>query len=463
MSKNITWEKTINKLSGVKQPRDSDAMQQIRKKISDHCNDFMLERGPNIPVPGIDVIPASSKFLDFDDLNILIDSCLDLWLTEGRYADNFTNELKRYLDIEHIALTVSGSSANLLALTALTSPYLEKKILPGSEVITVAAGFPTTVFPIIQNGLIPVFVDIDLNTYNVNVNYIEDAITSKTRGIMLAHTLGNPFNLKVVKEICDKYDLYLIEDCCDALGSTFNDKHVGTFGDFATLSFYPAHHITTGEGGAVWTNNTELSKIVESYRDWGRDCYCKTGMNNTCGKRFGWELGSLPFGYDHKFIYSHVGYNMKMTDMQAALGFSQMKKIERFVIQRRNNFNYLKNVLISKKLDNFFTFAEECDGAKASWFGFIMTLKSEANIDRTNLTKFLEANKIVTRLLFAGNLTRQPALNGVNYKIASPLTITDKVMNDCFWVGVWPGLDEKHMDYIADTIERYIKEEAKIS
>ena len=460
MSKNITWEKTVHKLSGVKQPRDNDLMRNIRKKISNECKNFMTERGPNIPLPGVDMIPASSKFLDFDDLNFLVDSCLDLWLTEGRYADAFMDELKKYLKLDHVALTVSGSAANLLAMTALTSPYLkDRKIESGSEIITVAAGFPTTVFPIIQNGLIPVFIDIDLETYNVDVNHLEAAISKKTRGIMLAHTLGNPFNLRVIREMCDKYDLYLVEDSCDALGSTYDGKHVGTFGDFGTLSFYPAHHITTGEGGAVWSNNRETDKIVESYRDWGRDCYCKTGMNNTCGKRFGWQLGSLPFGYDHKFIYSHIGYNLKMTDMQAALGYSQIRKIDFFVKQRRKNFEYLKNVLISKKLDEYFLFAKETEHAVSSWFGFILTLKDDSKISRTELTKFLEKNKVVTRLLFAGNLTRQPALNGVNYRVASPLINTDKVMNDSFWVGVWPGLNETHMDYIADIIEKYIREE----
>jgi CDP-6-deoxy-D-xylo-4-hexulose-3-dehydrase len=394
--------------------------------------------------------------LDSDDLSTLVDSCLDLWLTEGRYADSFVDGLKNYVGINNVALTVSGSSANLLAFTSLTSPYFSSKIEPGSEVITVAAGFPTTVFPIIQNGCIPVFVDIDIETYNINTTYIESAISSKTRAIMLAHTLGNPFNLEVVTNICKKYNLFLIEDCCDALGASFNGKSVGTFGDVATLSFYPAHHITTGEGGAVFSNNSEIFKYIESFRDWGRDCYCKTGMNNTCGKRFGWALGDLPFGYDHKFIYSHVGYNMKMTDMQAALGYSQLKKIDFFVNKRRDNFNYLYNKIIQLGLDEYFTMASELPGAKASWFGFILTLKSNLNIKRVELTKFLEENKIITRLLFAGNLIKQPALVGVEYRVASPLTITDKIMNDSFWVGIWPGLKEEHLDYIAYKIKEFV-------
>ena len=345
-----------------------------------------------------------------------------------------------------------------MAFTALTSNLLgDRRVEAGSEVITVGVGFPTTVFPIIQNNCIPVFVDIDLQTYNLNVEYLEAALTSKTRAVMVAHTLGNPFNLDVITDFCKKHDLYLIEDTCDALGSTYRGKHVGTFGSFGTLSFYPAHHVTTGEGGAVFTSDLELLKILESYRDWGRDCYCKTGMNNTCGKRFGQQLGELPFGYDHKFIYSHVGYNLKMTDMQAALGFSQMEKIDFFVQKRRSNFAYLEKRMRDLGLDEFFSFAQETEHAQTSWFGFIMTVKDPGKLNRTELTKFLEKKKIITRLLFAGNLTKQPAFSNVNYRVASPLTVTDKVMMDSFWIGLWPGLSSEHLDYMVDTIAEYVK------
>lgn len=460
MSKNLTWNKTVGKLSGVKQPKDNSLMETLRSDILKSSDKFMEARGDNIPEIGIDPIPASSKFLDSADLQALIDSSLDLWLTEGRYADAFTDKLKNSINVDEVALTVSGSSANLLAFSALTSPLLQgRQILPGSEVITVAAGFPTTVFPIIQNNCVPVFVDVELDTYNIDVQYLEAALTPKTRAVMIAHTLGNPFNLEVVGEFCKKHDLYLIEDSCDAFGSTYKGQHVGTFGSFATLSFYPAHHITTGEGGAVFSNDKALMKILESYRDWGRDCYCKTGMNNTCGKRFGWQLGSLPDGYDHKFIYSHVGYNLKMTDMQAALGCSQMDKLDFFVSKRQKNFEYLKKGLISSGMGEFFSFAEETEHSKASWFGFIMTVRDGIKINRTELTKFLESKKIITRLLFAGNLTRQPAFQDVDYRVASPLVVTDKIMNDSFWVGIWPGLSEKHLDYMIDAIVEYVRKE----
>jgi CDP-4-dehydro-6-deoxyglucose reductase, E1 len=460
MSKNVTWNKTVGKLSGVKQPVDNELMKELREVILKKCDEFFYERGLNIPEIGEDPIPASSKFLDNHDLRALVDSSLDLWLTEGRYADSFAEGLNDYLGSKRVALTVSGSSANLLAFSALTSPLLgDQRITPGSEVITVAAGFPTTVFPIIQNNCIPVFVDVDIDTYNINTDYLEEALSEKTSALMIAHTLGNPFNLDVVTKFCEKYKLYLIEDCCDAFGSTYKGKHVGTFGSFGTLSFYPAHHLTTGEGGAVFSKDPKLMKILESYRDWGRDCYCKTGMNNTCGKRFGWKLGTLPEGYDHKFIYSHVGYNLKMTEMQAALGYSQLQKSNFFVTKRRNNFDYLKRSLISKGLDNYFCFANETTNSEASWFGFILTIRDGVNIDRISLTKYLESKKIITRLLFAGNLVRQPVFENLEYRVAGHLDVTDKIMKDTFWIGIWPGLSEKHLDYMADCINEYVRKE----
>ena len=456
MSKNLTWAKTVGKLSGVKQPLDTEKMGLLRESVLHTCTLFMDERGANIPEVGRDPIPASSKLLDASDLSALVDSSLDLWLTEGRYADKFVDSLMGYIGAQGVALTVSGSSANLLAFSSLTSPKLGRdRIEPGSEVITVAAGFPTTVFPIIQNKCVPVFVDIDLETLNIDTSLLEAALSRKTRAVMIAHTLGNPFDLDAVTEFCKKHSLYLIEDSCDALGSTYRGKHVGTFGEYGTLSFYPAHHITTGEGGAIFTKNKELMTTLESYRDWGRDCYCKTGMNNTCGKRFAQKLGSLPEGYDHKFIYSHVGYNLKMTDMQAALGCSQMNKLNVFVSKRRNNFEYLKNKLTELGQDKFFTFAKETENSVASWFGFILTVKDGANINRTELTRFLEKNKIITRLLFAGNLTRQPAMDEVDYRVASELAVTDKVMLDSFWIGIWPGLSEEHLDYMAEKIASF--------
>jgi len=459
MSKNLTWEKTIHKLSGVKHSSDTIEMEILRQKINQLSEEYFKLKGLNVPVVGEDPIPASSKYLTSDDLSNLINASLDLWLTEGRFADNFSQKLCEYINVSNVSLTVSGSSANLLSFTSLHSPLLGSDALrAGDEVITVAAGFPTTVYPIIQNNCIPVFVDVDLNTYNININQLEEARSEKTRAIMIAHTLGNPFNLRVVQEFCKKYNLYLIEDCCDALGAEYENVHVGKFGEFGTLSFYPAHHITTGEGGAIYSNNNELIKILESYRDWGRDCYCKTGMNNSCGKRFGWKLGSLPEGYDHKFIYSHIGYNLKMTDMQASLGLSQINKINSFVKKRNQNFDYLKKKLKNEGLDEFFSFAEPTENSKPSWFGFILTIKDGKNLKRTEITKFLEKEKIITRLLFAGNLTRQPAFKNIPHRIVSDLKNTDKIMNDSFWIGIWPGLNSEHLDYMVHSLKKFVRE-----
>ena len=400
-------------------------------------------------------IPPSGKVIGANELQFMVDASLDGWLTTGRFNKAFEERLASYLGTRYVLTTNSGSSANLLALTALTSPKLgDKALLPGDEVITVAASFPTTVNPIIQNNLIPVFIDVDLATYNIQVDKIEAAISSKTKAIMIAHTLGNPFNLDEVKRIAEKYNLWLIEDCCDALGTTYNDQMVGTFGDIATLSFYPAHHITTGEGGAVFTQSPKLNKLIESFRDWGRDCFCNPGVDNTCGKRFDWQLGSLPKGYDHKYIYSHLGYNLKMTDMQAACGLAQMDRIEGFIDKRKKNFNYLKNGL--QPFSDLIILPEATKNSDPSWFGFPITIKPESRINRIDLLRFLDNHKIGARLLFSGNIIRQPYFKNLNYRIFSELTNTDVIMNHSFWLGVYPGINEKMLDFIIAKISVFL-------
>ena len=404
-------------------------------------------------VPGVTYIPPSGKVMDAEDCAHLIDASLDMWLTAGRYAEQFEEELAVKFGRRYSKLTVSGSAANLLAFACLTSWKLrEKRIKPGDEVITVAAGFPTTVSPIVQYGCIPVFVDVDLATHNVDVDLIEAAITDRTRAVMIAHSLGNPFDVARVAAICKQHNLYLIEDCCDAFGAYVQSQHVGTFGDVATLSFYPAHHITMGEGGAVLMNSPLLAKIAESFRDWGRDCYCKPGLDNTCNKRFGWKLGDLPKGYDHKYTYSHVGYNLKVSDMQAAVGVSQLKKLDHFVERRRENFAGLEARLKQRGLDEYYHLPEATPGTEPSWFGYLLTIRDGAVIDRNLLTRNLEDRKVGTRLLFAGNLTKQPAFRDVEYRVHGSLENTDKIMHDSFWVGVWPGIDEQRLDYMADTL-----------
>ncbi len=385
----------------------------------------------------------------------MVEASLDGWLTTGRFNEEFERKLAAFLGV-HRAITVnSGSSANLVAFSALTSPKLgERAIRPGDEVITVAAGFPTTVNPIIQYGAVPVFVDVQIPTYNINVSAIENAINLKTKAIMIAHTLGNPFDLSVIKRLCEKYDLWLVEDCCDALGSTYDSKKVGTFGDVATLSFYPAHHITMGEGGAVFSNNPELMQIAESFRDWGRDCYCPPGKDNTCGKRFCWKLGDLPEGYDHKYTYSHLGYNLKITDMQAACGLAQLEKAPAFIEQRKQNFAFLRKQLAD--CEEYLILPQATEKADPSWFGFPITLRSNCPISRLDLLTYLEQEKVGTRLLFAGNLTRQPYMKGRNYRIEGPLTNTDTVMKDTFWIGVQPALTEEMLAWSAEKIRNYI-------
>ena len=379
---------------------------------------------------------------------------LDGWLTTGRFNAEFEKRLAEYLGVAHVLTTNSGSSANLLAFTALTSPQLgARAIQPGDEVITVAAGFPTTVNPILQNGCVPVFVDIDIPTYNINVAQVEAAITPKTRAIMLAHTLGNPYDLEAITRIARAHHLWLVEDCCDALGSRYQGRLVGSFGDIATLSFYPAHHITMGEGGAIFTNNPDLKRIVESIRDWGRDCWCQPGCDNTCGKRFNWQLGELPQGYDHKYVYSHLGYNLKITDMQAACALAQLDRLPGFIEARRHNFAYLTERLAP--LSDHLELPQETPDSEPSWFGYPISLTPTAATTRVDLLRYLDQHRIGTRLLFAGNLTRQPYMLGRNYRIAGNLTNTDRVMKDTFWIGLWPGLTQEMLDYTVDRLHSY--------
>lgn len=441
------------------QSRKSGALldrQKLRARILDLADDYFAALEPTAFVPGETYLPSSGKVLDANDLRLLLDASLDMWLTAGRYTEAFESALVQRTGAKYARLTVSGSAANLLAFSALTSPQLPRRIKPGSEVITVAAGFPTTVAPIIQNGCIPVFVDVDIPTYNVLSDRIAAALSPKTRAIMLAHTLGNPFDLATVMKIAEEHNLYLVEDCCDAFGAMYDNKPVGTFGTFGTLSFYPAHQITTGEGGAVFSMRRSLIKLAESYRDWGRDCWCKPGDQNTCGHRFEWKKGDLPLGYDHKYIYSHIGYNLKPTDMQAALGLSQIAKLDRFVSQRRANFDRMSKQFVQLGLEEFFILPRATPNSVPSWFGFIVSIRDGAPFERRALVEFLEQHKVGTRLLFGGNLTRQPAFRNTTYRIVGDLKNTDKIMRDSLWVGVWPGLGETAIDYIAGTFRRAV-------
>ena len=432
-----------------------DKAQQLRKQIAQLVDEYAaIKYTPNNFVPGTTVIPPSGKVLDSAELKNMVDASLDGWLTSGRFNDEFEKRLALYLGVKYLITTNSGSSANLIAFSSLTSASLgDRAIKSGDEFISVAAGFPTTVNPIMQFGAVPVFVDIDLATHNIDATKIEGAISPKTKAIMLAHSLGNPFNINVVMEICRKYQLWLIEDNCDALGSRYNGQLTGTFGDIGTLSFYPAHHITMGEGGAVFTNNRELKVIAESLRDWGRDCYCAPGKDNTCGKRFCWKLGNLPEGYDHKYTYSHLGYNLKITDMQAACGLAQMDKLDGFVQSRKDNFNYLRDRLLSCK--EFLILPKASPNSDPSWFGFLMTIRPQSGIRRADLINYLDQNKIGTRLLFAGNITRQPYMLGRKFRVSGTLINTDIAMNNSFWVGVYPGLNREMMDFIAEKIELF--------
>jgi len=409
-------------------------------------------------IPGKDYIPVTGKVIDINDILAGVDATLDAWLTTGRYAKEFESSLANYIGAKSSLLVNSGSSANLTAFYALTSPSLgSRAIKKGDEVITVAAGFPTTINPLIQFGCIPVFVDIDIPTYNINISKIEEAISSKTKAIMIAHALGNPFNLDVIVAIAKKYNLWLIEDDCDSLGATYRDKKTGSFGDLATLSFYPAHHITMGEGGAVLVNNRRLQTAAKSFRDWGRDCYCETGCDNTCNKRFDWKLGDLPKGYDHKYIYSHIGFNLKVTDTQAAIGLSQLSKVDNFVSKRRENHKLLYELF--KPLEEFFILPEATENSSPSWFGFMLTIRDSKKIDRNKIVAFLENNKIGTRLFFGGNMTKQPAYIKIDKRIVGSIDNSDKVMNDSFWIGVWPGLNKDHLEFIFSIIKSYLKNE----
>jgi CDP-4-dehydro-6-deoxyglucose reductase, E1 len=431
----------------------TNSADQVRKQILDLSAEFFscqLQPSQKF-VPGESPVPVSGKMIDAEDLKSVVDSVLDCWFTTGRFAEDFERKLARFVGVRCASFVNSGSSANLVALSALTSPKLgDRRLKPGDEVITVAAGFPTTVNPIIQNRLVPVFVDVTVPTYEIDVSQLEAARSEKTRAIMVAHTLGNAFDLDAVVAFAKKYDLWLIEDCCDALGTTYKGRKVGTFGDLATISFYPAHHITTGEGGAVLTDKPNLQVLVESFRDWGRDCWCHTGKDNTCGKRFDWQLGQLPCGYDHKYTYSHIGYNLKATDMQAALGVSQLTKLPRFIERRKENFAYLRRKL--EDLQDLLVLPEATAGADPSWFGFPIGVRPGAPIDRTHLTRALEAQKIATRLLFGGNLTRQPAYEECEFRVIGDLRNTDYVMNSVFWIGVYPGLTKEMLDFVAQTI-----------
>jgi CDP-6-deoxy-D-xylo-4-hexulose-3-dehydrase len=428
---------------------------QLKEQIIHLVSEYGALAGQPEPFePGKTVVPPAGKVIGAKEMELMVEASLDGWLTTGHFNDKFEARLAKFLGVKHLITVNSGSSANLVAFNTLTSPKLgDRAIQPGDEVIGVAAGFPTTVNPILQFGAVPVFVDVELSTYNIDATKIEAAITSKTKAIMLAHTLGNPFNVDVIVALCKKYHLWLIEDCCDALGSTYDGKLVGTFGDIGTLSFYPAHHITMGEGGAVFTNNYDLKQIAESFRDWGRDCYCAPGKDNTCNKRFCWKLGDLPQGYDHKYTYSHLGYNLKITDMQAACGLAQMDRLEGFIEARKRNFEYLKNRL--RSCEEFLILPEATPNSDPSWFGFPMTLRPAANVDRVDLLTYLDQDKIGTRLLFAGNLTRQPYMIGRNYRVSGELVNTDRLMNDTFWIGVYPGLTQEMLDFSVEKIETF--------
>lgn len=428
----------------------------IREKISSLVDEYARISLATQPfLPGVTAVPPSGKLLDAAELKYMVEASLDGWLTSGRFNAEFEKKLAAFIGVKHLITVNSGSSANLVAFSTLTSPKLgERAIRQGDEVIGVAAGFPTTVNPIIQFGAVPVFVDVDRFTHNIDVTKIEAAITPKTKAIMLAHSLGNPFNLDVVTALCKKYGLWLVEDCCDALGSTYRGQMVGTFGDISTLSFYPAHHITMGEGGAVFTNNDELKAIAESFRDWGRDCYCPPGQDNTCGKRFCWKLGSLPEGYDHKYTYGHLGYNLKITDMQAACGLAQLDKAPAFIQARKDNFAFLKKRL--SDCEEFVNLPQATEHSDPSWFGFPITLKENCPVNRLDLLTYLDQNKVGTRLLFAGNLIRQPYMQGQTYRVSGDLTNTDNVMNNTFWIGVQPALSLEMLEYAARKIEVYL-------
>lgn len=436
---------------GQTDKRTAEALRQQILELVEEYHDLRWQEQRF--VPGESTVPVSGRVFDADDLKHLVDASLDFWLTAGRFAEVFERDFARYLGVRHTLLCNSGSSANLLALASLTSPSLgDRRLKSGDEVITVAAGFPTTVNPAIQYGLVPVFLDVELGTYDANLTLLEEAITPKTRAIMMAHTLGNPFNLDKVMAVAEKHNLWVIEDNCDALGARYNNRLTGTFGHLATISFYPAHHITMGEGGAVITNKPQLKKLVESFRDWGRDCWCAPGKDNTCGKRFDWQLGDLPYGYDHKYIYSHIGYNLKVTDMQAAIGVAQLKKLDGFIDVRKANWQRLYEGL--QDLEEYLILPHATPHSEPSWFGFAITIRPEVNINQRDFIHYIEERHIRTRQLFGGNLIRQPAYYDVPYRVVGSLDNTDIVMNHTFWIGVYPGLTNDHIDYAIEIIHQ---------
>ena len=430
---------------------------QLRDEIGTLVRQYYdVALAPQSFAPGESQVPVSGKVFDSSELEHLVEASLDGWLTTGRFAAEFEPDFAAFMGVRCASLVNSGSSANLVALSCLTSPSLgDRRLRAGDEVITVAAGFPTTVNPIIQNGLVPVFVDIQLPTYDVDVTQLEAAVSERTRAIILAHTLGNPFDLDAVMAFANTHKLWVIEDCCDAVGSTYRGRSVGTFGHLATTSFYPAHHITMGEGGCVLTQSPALKKLVESFRDWGRDCWCDPGKSNTCGCRFEWKLGDLPAGYDHKYTYSHIGYNLKATDMQAAVGVAQLKKLPAFMAARRENFAKLYTAL--KNLDDIFLLPEATPFSNPSWFGFPLAVRRDAPVTRNQVVQFLESRKIATRLLFGGNLLRQPAYRDIRRRVIGELPNTDFVMNNVFWVGLYPGITEPMIDYMAETFHQIRK------
>lgn len=433
--------------------------EKIRKEILEKVKLLyrMRNESENF-VPGKTSINYGGRVYDEEEMVSLVESSLDFWLTAGRYAKQFEEELAYFLGMKYCMLTNSGSSANLLAMSALTSPKLgDRRLRPGDEVVTTACGFPTTLNPILQNGLIPVFIDVDLGSYNIKADMVEDAITEKTRAIFVPHTLGNPVDLDRIKEIVDARGLWFIEDNCDSLGSKYRGKYTGTFGHVSTCSFYPAHHITMGEGGAVLTNDLLLKKIVMSFRDWGRDCWCDPGKDNSCGKRFSQQLGKLPYGYDHKYTYSHIGYNLKITDMQAAVGVAQLKKLQDFIEKRKHNFKLIYEGL--KKYEKYLLLPKATEFSEPSWFGFPIVVKNDAPFTRDDIVKYLEDNKIATRMLFGGNLLKQPAYNDIDYRLVGSLDNTDVVMNDLFWIGVYPGLKKEMTDYMIAKFDEYMGDE----
>jgi CDP-6-deoxy-D-xylo-4-hexulose-3-dehydrase len=433
-----------------------ERLETLRRRISALVGEFAeLALAPAAFIPGETPVPPSGKALGATELQNMVAASLDGWLTTGRFNEAFEQRLAKFIGVKHAMTVNSGSSANLVAFSTLTSLKLgDRAIQPGDEVIGVAAAFPTTVNPILQFGAVPVFVDVELGTYNIDASRLEAAIGPKTKAIMLAHTLGNPFNVEAVTAACRKHGLWLVEDCCDALGSTYGGRSVGTFGDIGTLSFYPAHHITMGEGGAVFTNHSELKQIAESFRDWGRDCYCAPGKDNTCGKRFCWKLGGLPEGYDHKYTYSHAGYNLKITDMQAACGLAQLEKAPAFIARRKENFAFLRERLA--RCEEFLVLPEATANADPSWFGFPLTLRESAPFDRVDLLRYLDEHRVGTRLLFGGNLTRQPYMAGRSFRVAGELPNTEITMTSTFWIGVQPALSSAMLEYAADRISVFL-------